>query len=469
MNLNISNIAEKVLPAMLFNKAEPLLARVQTALDGKGDSDVSRRMALFAFLIRVLSAAIAYVSQVLLARWMGEYDYGIYVSIWVAIVILGGICCLGFQTGVIRFISEYQTSGKDNMLRGSIVGSLTLGFISATILALLGSLGLYYFGDLIIENTHFYIPMFLAAICLPMLALQEVQDGVARAFNWAGVALMPTFILRPLLILFVMIALILFGFEPNAVLAMAATIIAVYFASVVQYIILFSRLRKTVPSGKKEYTPSAWFKVTVPIFLVEGFYNLLTNVDILILANKVEPDQVGIYFAAAKTLALVHFVYFAVKAASAHRFAAYHSSGNRKRYEEFIQETIHWTFWPSLVLALMMLVVGEYLLMLFGENFSAGISVIWILTIGIIVRASVGAAESVLTMSGKQKWCAVVYALTLLVAIILNFLLIPYYGLNGAAMATTISLCFEAAALYATARRTLDLHIFIIPQFKSKS
>ena len=97
-----------------------------------------------------------------------------------------------------------------------------------------------------------------------------------------------------------------------------------------------------------------------------------------------------------------------------------------------------------------------------------GVPIIWILTLGIIVRSSVGAAESVLTMSGEQKACAIVYAATLMFNLILNWQLIPVYGLNGAAMATTGALFFEAFALYAAARRRLSLHIFILPMRSGK-
>jgi O-antigen/teichoic acid export membrane protein len=66
-------------------------------------------------------------------------------------------------------------------------------------------------------------------------------------------------------------------------------------------------------------------------------------------------------------------------------------------------------------------------------------------------------------MSGEQKTCALVYATTLAFNLALNWHLIPIYGLNGAAMATSIAMVFEAAALYFAARSTLGLHIFIIP------
>jgi len=462
LKLQITPLATKVLPNSLAEKARPHLERVDSVVSGTGDSAVSGRIALFAFAIRIFSAAIAYLSQVVLVRWMGAFEYGVFIAVWVTAVILGGIACLGFQTGVIRFISEYQSSGDEEHLRGAIFGSLLWAVIAATLIAGIGSIGIYYFGDLF--SNYYIMPIYLAAICLPMLALQEVQDGVARAHNWAGVALSPTFILRPILILSAMAIALYLGYPADAPTAMIATIIACYIASIGQFVILASRLRKAVPAGPRKFVPKQWLAITIPIFLIEGFYNLLTNVDILFVSHFMEPEDVSVYFAAAKTLALVHFVYFAVKAAAAHRFASYRTSGNHHRYEQFIQETVHWTFWPSLGLALLMLVIGKYFLMLFDPSFVVGESVIWILTFGIIARASVGPAESVLTMSGEQKACAFVYASTLCFNLILNFYLVPLYGLNGAAMATSISLVFEAFALYAAARRKLNLHIFIIPK-----
>jgi O-antigen/teichoic acid export membrane protein len=61
--------------------------------------------------------------------------------------------------------------------------------------------------------------------------------------------------------------------------------------------------------------------VAFPIFLIEGFYFMLTNADVIIVGLYLPPEKVAVYFAAAKTMALVHFVYFAVKAAAAQRFS----------------------------------------------------------------------------------------------------------------------------------------------------
>ena len=64
----------------------------------------------------MVSAVIAFVSQVLLARWMGSFEYGIFVLVWTTMVIVGNLACLGFHTSVIRFIPEYREKG---MLAGT--------------------------------------------------------------------------------------------------------------------------------------------------------------------------------------------------------------------------------------------------------------------------------------------------------------------------------------------------------------
>ena len=460
MQFQPSRFAQRILPSGLYDRLAPNLARLDSAVSGKSDSDISRRVALFAFAIRVLSAAIAYLSQVLLARWMGDFEYGIFVAVWVAIIILGALACLGFQTGIIRFISEYRSSGEDHYLRGAITGSLTWALAFSTLLAGFGAVTVWLLGSLI--TNYYVLPIVLALACLPMIALQEVLDGIARAHNWPGLALGPTFIIRPLAIIAAMGIAVLLGFEADATTAMTSAIVATWLVTLVQFGFLRGRLKSEVPPGPRAYRPMHWLAITAPIFLIEGFYNLLTNVDILMVSHYLTPEDVAVYFAAAKTMALAHFVYFAVKAAAAHRFSAYLSAGDQERYVAFIQETVRWTFWPTLVMAAVMAVLGRYFLLMFGSSFEAGESVIWILALGVVARASVGPAESVLTMSGEQNACAVVYASSLVINLLLNMTLIPVYGLNGAAIATAAAMLFEAGILYATAKRRLGLHVFII-------
>ncbi len=63
------------------------------------------------FLIRVASAVLAFGSQVLLARWMGSFEFGIYVYVWTWVLLLGQLIDLGLGTAAQRFIPEYRDRG----------------------------------------------------------------------------------------------------------------------------------------------------------------------------------------------------------------------------------------------------------------------------------------------------------------------------------------------------------------------
>jgi O-antigen/teichoic acid export membrane protein len=464
--MTFTGVVERLLPGRMRELALPLAGAIDTIITGTDDRSVSRRIALVTFAVRIVSAVIAYFSQVFLARWMGDFQYGVFVVVWVGAVILGGLACLGIQTAVLRFVPEYTERGEVQLLRGVIVGSRIQGAVASTVFALGGAAGLYYFGDHL--ESYYLIPLYLGAITLPMLAIAEIQDNLARAFNWADLSLWPTFIARPLLIILMMLVAIDFGAEPNAVTAMGATIAATYVTSIGQLLLLSWRMKGAMPPGPRHYAPATWIGIALPIFIVEGFFNLLTNVDIIVVGHLMNPDKVAIYFAAAKTMALVHFVYFAVRAGSAQRFSKYYASGDRAKLDAFVHDTLHWTFWPSLAMVLCLFAIGKPLLLLFGPSFGEGYALLYILSAGLLIRASIGPAESLLTMAGQQGICAVVYTGTFILNVALNFTLIPRMGLAGAATATAIALVVETVALYVITATRLGIHCSIFTAFRHR-
>ena len=77
-----------ILPDRIQGQCLPILAKVDQLFSDKGEEAASKRMALFVFAIRVASAVIAFVSQVLLARWLGSFEYGVFVAVWAFLIIL---------------------------------------------------------------------------------------------------------------------------------------------------------------------------------------------------------------------------------------------------------------------------------------------------------------------------------------------------------------------------------------------
>ena len=460
MRVPLSDAAGKLLPPRLHARAMPFLDVAETVLNGSDAHAMAQRMAALAFLIRVGGAAIAYISQIFLARWLGGFEYGVFVVVWTWVVILGAIVHLGFATSVIRLIPEYEATGRFAELRGLLFGSRIISVLSATAIVAAGALGVFLFEDFI--SNHFVLPIYLALVCLPLFTLTEVQGGISRSFNWTDIALSPIYIWRPLLILAFALAIPASGHEMTAANVCLAAIAATYVTAILQWVFLDRRLSGAVAPGPRRFEVIDWFRISLPILLVDGFFVLLTGVDIVVLGQFRPPEEVAVYFAATKTLALVHFVYYAVRAATAHHYSKFYHSGDQDGLSRFVTESIKWTFWPSLACSLVLLFAGEFLLSFFGEGFDAGYAVLPILVVGILARAALGPVESLLTMADRQNAAAVVYGATLVANIVLCFVLIPPFGIYGAAAGTTIALVGESIALFFVARRALGLHVFVL-------
>jgi len=454
VRFSAATTADRLLPQRLALRAKPLLDRLDALLFTADERGEASRISVIAFSIRVISAVIAFVSQVLLARWMGSFEYGIFVLVWTTMFIVGNLACLGFHTSVIRFIPEYREKGMFDELRGILLTSRLFVLVASTVIAGLGAAGIWYFSGAF--ESYYVVPFILGVICLPMIALSDVLQGISRANAWALSALSPTYIIRPVLILVFMASALVAGYEASAQTAVFAAIGATYATTLWQLVSVTARIDAKMPAGRRRILFGEWFAVSLPIFLVESFFFLLTNADVLMVGAYMQPTDVAVYFATVKTLALVHFVYFAVKAGVAQRYAAF-THGDPGRLAAFARETVSWTFWPSLLMAFIVLALGKPMLMLFGPEFDQGFPLLFLLVVGVVARAAVGPCESLLTMSGNQNICAAVYALTLAINVTLSMVLIPALGLWGAAIATAVAMVFEAAALSFTVWRKLGI------------
>ena len=457
--MTLIETAGRVLPPRFVARLAPVFDRLAAIATATDETSAAQRMAIIAFAIRIFSAAIAFVSQIFLARLMGEFEYGVFVFVWVIAIILGNLSCLGFHTAVIRFLPQYRTAGADEAIIGLAITARIFSMVSATLIAATGIAALYFLGDRI--ESHYVQPLFIGAFVLPMIALGDVLDGTARANGWPVNALSPTYIVRPLLIIAFVACAIWLGRMADANTALVAALAATYLTSVVQFLVVTTRLQKRFPARRVEVHFKTWLMVAFPIFLIEGFYFMLTNADVIIVGIYLPPEKVAVYFAAAKTMALVHFVYFAVKAAAAQRFSTLVSGTDRTALASFARQTVQWTFWPSLLIGALVIAAGPFLLSLFGPSFQQGHLIMVILFAGIIAKAMIGPGEVLLTMAGELKICATIYATALAVNLGLNVVLIPLWGLHGAATATAGAMVIEASLLHLTIRRRLGIVMFI--------
>lgn len=436
-----------------------LTARVKAWHSDESDRSLAQRLAGAAFAIRVASAVLAYAAQVLFARWMGSSEFGVYVYVWTWVLLIGSMVDLGLSSSAQRFIPEYTERQEFAVLRGFLAASRWLALGVSSAIALAGALGVLLLRPWLDQPV--IVPLYLACFALPIYGVMHTQEGIARSYNWVNLSNLPPFVLRQIILIALMGAAYVLHFSTTAVTAMICAVLSMWISTAIQFVILNRRLKSTIEAGPKAFDVRHWFGISIPIFLVEGFYLLLTYADVIVLKQFSSARDVAIYYAASKTLALVAFVYYAVAQTAAHKFTEFHVSGDRERLANFIAHISRLTFWPSFAATAVVLLFGIPLLWLYGREFVHGYYLMFILAIGLLARASVGPVERLLNMLGQQYACAVVYAIAFAINVALCVLLIPWLGTAGAAVGTSTALVVESILLYVTVKRRLGYHSFV--------
>src|SRR5690242_20085669 len=270
-------------------------ARVKSMLAERNDSRLTQFVAGKVFLVRVGSALLALVSQVLLARWMGSFEFGIYIYVWTWVLMIGALSDVGLSSAARRFIPEYTELKNADRLRGFLAGSRWLAFALATGIGLAGALGVRLLAPWLDHFT--VVPLYLACLAIAAYGLVQVQAGIAQSYDWPNLALMPFYIWRQLIITALVGLVWLIGAPADAVTAMSIAVATTWAVTIVQSSLLSRRLRDQIPPGDKIFEPKVWFSTSLPIFVVEAFYLLLTYVDIIALEQLSSPHDVALYYA----------------------------------------------------------------------------------------------------------------------------------------------------------------------------
>jgi O-antigen/teichoic acid export membrane protein len=425
--------------------------------DGVGG--LVQRLAGVVFLLRIMGAAIAYGSQILLVHCMGASEYGIYIFVWTVLLIVGTCADLGLATASQRLIPEYSQHRSWELLRGFLSACLRLSIGTAFCCSVMIAATIKLCEPWLDPRT--IVPLYVACATIPAFALTQTQSGISRSFDWVGLALAPTYVIRQLLLTAAILGLYLANVAVDASAAMLVSAASVWLTCVGAWIVVRRRLRNRVAPGARSYRFDVWLKIAWPIAVVELFFLLFSYVDVLMLKQFGSAEEVAIYYAASKTLALVPVVHFAISATATHRFSEYHAAGNAERLHHFLNVAIKLTFWPSIALVAGLLAAGNFILGLFGAEFVRGYTPMMILAVGLVARASVGPLERLLTVAGKWRACLFVHVAAFGLNLLLCVSLIPSAGMTGAAVASSVAMMAESVLLFIMAKKHLTVHGFI--------
>ncbi len=439
--------------------SEPAVASPAKSIFSRGLVRLAGGSALF-FLGRLAGAALAYVTQVALANWMGGVEYGRYASAFATCTVLTTICILGFRDASLRIIglelaNEDQGKALGFMRRGRhiVVGA-------GTVVGLIGAAALWARAHFTGTPPHW--PLITSFLAIPAFGLLRLQSGHAHAFRRFALTVLPNTVVRPAIFLIVITVFWLTGLEFKAGVAMATHVGVMVLVLGGQSLILRSTLRPELADATPEYDTRAWVRVSAPLLVVSLASTFYSEVNVMLLGMFRPPEDVAVYQAAWRTAFFIGLGIIAIDSLILPSISRMHAEGDQQKIRRLVAQSALLRFWGAVIGLVVLAVWGRQLLEVFGEGFGRGYPVLLALGFAQLVRAGFGPVAELLNVTGRQDASMWVATVGLVSTAILFVIFVPKHGLEGASAIVIAMTVITSLASHEIVRRSLGIETSIL-------
>ena len=200
---------------------------------------------------------------------------------------------------------------------------------------------------------------------------------------------------------------------------------------------LLARVLREAPEAEPSYERS-WLRTALPFMLISGMYVLNARTSLLMLGALGTPTDAGLYQVASRGADFIAMVLLAVNTAFAPTLARLYAQGKGRQLEHTVARSTRTITLVSLPIALGFIFLGNIFLALYPSDFLAARATLTILSVGQLINAATGTVAMLLNMTGHERDTALAVGVSAVLNIGLNVLLIPRFGLEGAAAATAL-------------------------------
>jgi O-antigen/teichoic acid export membrane protein len=412
------------------------------------------------FAARLFGAGLTFLVQVAIARFLGSQALGEYILVMATVNVIAVMMPLGFEATGTYFAAEYRAKGEGRLLRGFRARAYTHIALTGALLIVIGQPVVRLFGDAGAAIASHWTPAAVLTIATAMVFVSGAMlVGLKRPF--AGFFAETLF--RPLLAIAgfaVTIAMSGGGEGINPIL----WVLSIGYAIVaVAQLLMLLRSAGDIPAG--EGTPKIevrrWWYFAVPWMALVVAGDFFFDIDLLLLAGHMPHEQLAIFGVCTRIFSLVAFGVGAVYAVTMPDMFESEALKDRDGFHRKIGDANLVASGLSVALLGAVLLLSPLAFMLFGPEFQAGVVPLAILCVGLVVRSVFGPSQIVLSIHNRPYTTLPAVAASLAALAVSNFLLVPPFGLVGAAIAALIAMTTWSGALWLTALRVAGVDVSI--------
>ncbi|MFC2970447.1 oligosaccharide flippase family protein [Acidimangrovimonas pyrenivorans] len=386
--------------------------------------------------ISIVQKLLGFLISVQIVAVLGASQFGVYAFILNVVNTVAMFVLFGFPQTLTRQIAVYLEWEQTDLVRGLLKFS-SLALAGTTLL----SISVWLFGcQLYCAPDPTGATAKAGLILLPLVVLLGVQQAIMRGLDRVIDAVWPVMLLQPALFLGGLTWARSLHLHAQASEAMIWLILTNLVAALALGL-LFWRHHPLRGNERPRYAYGTWARSLLPFFLIGGMNLLLQRTDILVIGVFRAHTEVAQY-AIASQLAMVLFLPVGIVNSSIEpRIAAAFSRKQNERLHKLYADCALWTTGVALLGLLALGAFGKMMLVnVFGPEFISSYPAMLILASGYAISVAFGSSGSFLSMAGHEKMTLTGTATATGLNIVLNLLLVPTFGLKGAAIATFLSM-----------------------------
>jgi O-antigen/teichoic acid export membrane protein len=461
---------------------------------GQGHLERVARGGFFNLAGSVVSAVVALAFTIFITRGLDKPTAGVFFALTSMYTLAFSVARLGVPTGLVYFLARFRAQRKGELLRPVCIAAA----IPVVLLSLLMcAVGLGWSDELAQVLVHRDDESTVALVQLLSIfilwgALNDLGVGATRGYGVMRPLVVVDRVARPVAQLVLIAAVVLAGTQSASVVGFAWVL--PYLPSALAVWWWAERLRRRtirrlaaqdaagepeepaqlespmdsaalaaagdrdVPTARGQFL--AFWRFTLPRTIGSIAQMVLQRADVVLIGILRGPAEAAVYAAATRFLVFGQLGGGAISTTIQPKISALMAKGDRGGARLVYRTATVWLILLTWPIYLLFCVFSTDLLRVFGSSYTVGAPVIVVLSLTMLVATACGAVDVVLVMAGRSSWTMANAIVALAVNLVLNLLLIPPFGIMGAAVAWAVAILINNLAPLTELALWMRLHPF---------
>lgn len=397
------------------------------------------RGGISSLILKIIGAILMLGFNVLLARKLGAKEAGIYYISLTCAIVASMFSRAGFDNVLLRFTAANAIMKSWDQVKGVYEKTIKISLILSILatLILLGSA--HEISRIIFQKSDLEEPIrFIALSIIPtVIAILHAQGlkglkyiGASQIIESTGIPLVS------------IIGLYFWADDYGIKGAILAYNLATFLTAVLG-VYIWKKVTPQLLEIKGRFDLAKIVSTSIPLLWVDVMGLILNWSGTVSLGIWGKSSDVGIFNAASRASLLISFILIAATPAIAPKFAELYRIGDLKSLKNVVKKTADITTIVAIPVVIFFVIKSSWIMSLFGAEYINGNIILIILSLGQFVNVATGSVSFLLIMSGKEWLVRDSMILGGIINIIFNLILVPRFGIIGAALATSTSFAIQ--------------------------